>query len=274
VTRTIRTLTLAETEVLVGWAAGEGWNPGIGDAAAFYAADPDGFLGAFAGSEMVAGISAVAYDEEYGFIGLFICRPDRRGEGHGRAVWDAAIARLADRTIGLDGVPALQARYAGMGFAKAYETIRLSGTPPSSGGTAVKVSADIWQAIMSFDGDCFPAPRAAFLRNWLSPPREAMAVLENGHLAGWGAVRPCIEGHKVGPLYARSGEVAVKVIDSLATLARGPVQVDVPKSQQQFVEHLTNAGMESGFSTARMYRGRLPELEQHCIFGISTLELG
>lgn len=89
--RTIRTLALDEVETLVDWAAAEGWNPGLGDAAAFQAADPEGFIGAFVGGEMVGGISAVAYGDDFGFIGLYICRPDRRGEGHGKAVWDAGM---------------------------------------------------------------------------------------------------------------------------------------------------------------------------------------
>ncbi|TIN16885.1 MAG: GNAT family N-acetyltransferase, partial [Mesorhizobium sp.] len=43
--RTIRTLTASEVETLVEWAAREGWNPGIDDAAALRAADPEGFIG-------------------------------------------------------------------------------------------------------------------------------------------------------------------------------------------------------------------------------------
>ena len=98
--RAIRTLTLPEIETLVDWAAAEGWNPGLADAAAFQAADPRGFMGAFVGAAMVAGISAVAYGEDFGFIGLYICRPDSRGEGHGKAVWEAGMARLAGARSG------------------------------------------------------------------------------------------------------------------------------------------------------------------------------
>ena len=123
---TIRTLSLAEVETLVAWAAGEGWNPGLRDAAAFHAADPQGFLGAFVAGRMAAGISAVDYGG-FGFIGLYICRPDMRGRGYGRAVWDAGMARLAQTTVGLDGVPAQQANYRSMGFAPAYRTFRFSG---------------------------------------------------------------------------------------------------------------------------------------------------
>src|SRR5689334_19611717 len=113
--RTIRRLTLGEIRTLLDWAGAEGWNPGLDDALPFQAADPQGFLGAFVDQQMVAGISAVAYDAHFGFIGLYICHPDWRGQGHGKAVWDAAIAYLGDRTIGLDGVPQQQANYAKMG---------------------------------------------------------------------------------------------------------------------------------------------------------------
>ena len=65
---TIRTLSLQELRVLIDWAAAEGWNPGLEDAAMFQAADPEGFIGAFVGSDMVAAISAVAYGRDFGFI--------------------------------------------------------------------------------------------------------------------------------------------------------------------------------------------------------------
>ena len=58
---TIRTLSLQELTALVDWAAAEGWNPGLEDASMFQTADPEGFIGAFVGTEMVAAISAVAY---------------------------------------------------------------------------------------------------------------------------------------------------------------------------------------------------------------------
>ena len=31
-------------ETVIDWAAAEGWNPGLGDAACFYAIDPNGFF--------------------------------------------------------------------------------------------------------------------------------------------------------------------------------------------------------------------------------------
>ena len=40
----IETIPVPEVETVIDWAAGEGWNPGLGDAACFYAIDPNGFF--------------------------------------------------------------------------------------------------------------------------------------------------------------------------------------------------------------------------------------
>ena len=36
----MRQMTRAELDTVIGWAAREGWNPGLRDAEAFYATDP------------------------------------------------------------------------------------------------------------------------------------------------------------------------------------------------------------------------------------------
>ena len=61
----IRTLTLLEVEALVSWAGEEGWNPGLADGAAFYAADPGGFLGVFVDGdgESFTTLNRRVYDE-------------------------------------------------------------------------------------------------------------------------------------------------------------------------------------------------------------------
>jgi len=40
----IETMPLSEVEAVIDWAAREGWNPGLNDAACFYAIDPNGFF--------------------------------------------------------------------------------------------------------------------------------------------------------------------------------------------------------------------------------------
>ncbi len=51
-------------------------------------------------TKSAAGISAVRYGR-FGFIGLYICHPEFRGQGLGRQVWDAGMAHLAVGSSGL-----------------------------------------------------------------------------------------------------------------------------------------------------------------------------
>jgi hypothetical protein len=78
---TIRTLRSEEISLAIDWAAGEGWNPGLGDAACFAAADPHGFLVGELDGQPVATISCVDYGDGFSFLGLYIVRKDLRGRG-------------------------------------------------------------------------------------------------------------------------------------------------------------------------------------------------
>lgn len=275
--RTIRTLTASDVETLVDWAASEGWNPGAGDAAAFRVADPEGFIGAFVGGEMVAGISAVAYGSGFGFIGLYICRPDRRGEGHGKAVWDAGMARLGNRIVGLDGVAEQRTNYQRMGFVPAYETVRYSGRPVGlpDGGDMRPVTAGDIAGIIAYDRQCFPAPRDAFLGAWMREPRIARLSAGSDRIAGYGVARRCRQGFKIGPLFADETDLALAMVADLADATAGEaMHIDVPAGQVQFTALLQAAGMVPGFTTTRMYKGGKPGNAPSTVFGITTLELG
>ncbi|MFD1982634.1 GNAT family N-acetyltransferase [Mesorhizobium newzealandense] len=275
---TIRTLSLHELAVLIDWAAGEGWNPGLEDAAMFQAADPSGFIGAFVGNEMVAAISAVAYGREFGFIGLYICRPDKRGKGYGKAVWTAGMNRLAGRTIGLDGVAEQQVNYRRKGFRPVYETIRYSGR---AAGPAVRVdglrtvTTQLVPDIIAYDAYCFPAPRRAFLQRWLQAPHHGLAAISSRGTTGYAVARPCRSGFKIGPLFADSTDTALQLLDGLVGACEGgDLHIDVPAENTGFIAALEAAGFAPTFSTTRMYKGPPPGLGLQRLFGVTTLELG
>ncbi|MER8465783.1 GNAT family N-acetyltransferase [Mesorhizobium sp. M1396] len=275
---TVRTLSLQELAVLVDWAAAEGWNPGLEDAAMFQAADPEGFIGAFVGNEMVAAISAVAYGSEFGFIGLYICRPDMRGKGYAKAVWNAGITRLAGRTIGLDGVAEQQANYRRKGFSPTYETIRYSGRKAGPSGRADglrTVKTELVPDIIAYDAHCFPAPRRAFLQRWLRPPHHGLAAISSRGINGYGVARRCRSGFKIGPLFADDMEIALRLLDGLAGACEGgDLSVDVPATKLDFIAALDAAGFAPTFTTTRMYKGPAPKLGPQRLFGVTTLELG
>ncbi len=273
---TIRVLTSFEVEQLVGWARIEGWNPGLADAPALHAAEPQGFIGRFVDGQMAAGISAVRYGTDFGFIGLYIAHPDFRGKGHGRTVWDAGIARLEGRTIGLDGVPEQQANYRSMGFEPHYETFRWSGRfAGSCDADVTAITDDLVPAIFAYDRSFFPADRSAFLAEWLKPPRIAKALIRDGDIRGYAVCRKCHDGYKIGPLFAQTSADAQRLLNAFAAeTASEPLHIDVPAAQADFGAYLDGHRFTKGFTTARMYRGRAPEVQMEGVFGLTTLELG
>lgn len=276
---TIRTLTPIEAEAAVNWAAAEGWNPGHADLDCFLAQDPGLFLGAFAGNELLSVISATRYEPGFGFIGFYIARPEARGQGHGIGVWRAGMQRLAGRLVGLDGVVAQQPNYRKSGFVLAWNNIRFGGEAPAlpAPTTHVVPAASVaFAALEALDGSVFPATRPAFLRAWLGAPGHvALALVEDGAPAGFGVIRPCRTGHKIGPLVAETGKGAESLIAALlARVEPGPVFLDVPEPHREAVALAGGLGLKPVFETARMYTGPAPALRTDRIFGITTFELG
>jgi GNAT superfamily N-acetyltransferase len=276
-TTEIRQLSLPDVAELLVWAKAEGWNPGIDDAAPFLAADPSGFFGCFADGRMAAGISAVTSGPDFGFIGLYISHPDFRGRGYGRQVWDAGMVHLGDRTVGLDGVPAQQDNYRGMGFAAAYRTWRYSGRflPSNIDPSVSAIGPDLLPAIAAFDRRHYPGPRPEFLASWLDGSRTVRAIIRNGVVTAYGVLRKCHEGYKIGPLFAESEDDASRIFVALCARSNGEmVAIDVPELAAGFSAYLDDLAFEKGFDTMRMYRGAAPDIRLSGVFGVTTLELG
>src|SRR4030095_3302142 len=124
----IRSMRPDEISIAIDWAAAEGWNPGLADAACFSTVAQDGFLIAVLDGTPAATISCVNYCASFAFVGLYIVREDVRGRGHGLRIWNAAIAHAGTRVIGLDGVVAQQQNYEKSGFKFAYANVRYGGT--------------------------------------------------------------------------------------------------------------------------------------------------
>ena len=148
----IRTMRPDEIAIAVDWAAVEGWNPGLADAACFAMVDPDGFLIGELDGAPAATVSCVNYDASFAFLGLYIVRKDMRGRGYGLRIWNAAIAHAGPRVIGLDGVVAQQQNYKKSGFALAYANVRYGGTVAAPDGAAGRCHPDIRSPICDCGG--------------------------------------------------------------------------------------------------------------------------
>ena len=273
----IRVMEPEDLELAVEWAAREGWNPGLHDAGVFRTADPDGFLIGEIDNEPVGCVSVVAYGTDFGFLGFYIVRPEFRGSGHGIAIWNAGIARLAGRNVGLDGVVAQQNNYRRSGFQYAYANERYEGVGkgPAPGGT-VDLGTIPFDKLVAYDLALFRAPRNAFLRAWTAPQDgRALGVVVNDELAGYGVIRPCREGYKIGPLFADTAPIAETLFANLAAEVPGEkVYLDVPRPNAEALALTERHGMVPVFETARMYTGGDPGVPVERVFGVTTFELG
>jgi GNAT superfamily N-acetyltransferase len=276
----IRALSLEELRIVIDWAADEGWNPGLHDAQSFFSADPEGFLGAFIDDQLVGSISAVCYGDDYAFLGLYLVKPELRGQGIGSQLWAVAMQRVGGRRVGLDGVVDMQSAYAQSGFALAYRNIRfggqVSGVRPVSDAMVV-IGSDDLHRVESFDRATFGADRSGFLADWLSQPDgHSWAFVEDDQVRGFGTVRACREGFKVGPLVADSALVAAEIFNALAGSAAngGAIYLDVPEPNAEALDLARAVGLSPVFETVRMYANGNPVPGVPLIFGVTSFELG
>jgi len=278
---TIRTLGRDEIRICLDFAAAEGWNPGVYDAAPFYAADNDGFFAAELDGETIGCISAVRY-ATFGFIGFFIVREDQRGRGYGAALWDYAMHHLHDLPVGLDGVLAQEPRYEKLGLQRSFLSVRYrSDAREPRDRFASKVALErvrvLDDAVERYDLACFGVRRSEFLQSWVAQP-DVVALsarsLETGELLGYGVGRECRDGTKIGPLFASRIDIATLLFDTIAQRTRSPWFLNIPEPNATALGLADERGMQREFACARMWRGTPPAIDLSKIYGITSWELG
>ena len=303
---TIRRMRRADLDIAIDWAADEGWNPGLADAECYWQTDPHGFfIGEVGGSgemrgcgesgrageagevckngagrQPIAVISALRYGANFGFLGFYMVAAPFRGQGYGIAIWEEGLRHLAGCTIGLDGVVAQQANYQRSGFELAYRNIRFE----SVGLHTLEINPAILEVrtlpfdlIANYDAPFFPEQRHTFLRAWVSAPHHhALCYFEHGTVKGYGVIRRCRTGHKIGPLCADTPDIAEALYDALcARIGAGiPVFLDVPETNPHAVTLAEQHHMKRVFETARMYRGVAPEIDIARLYGVTSFEIG
>ena len=274
----IRKMSREEAEFAVEMAAAEGWNPGIHDGELFYETDPEGFFIAEIAGKPVGCASAVAYDDSFGFSGLYVVKPEFRGKGIGMKLTEKCLEYMGNRNIGLDGVVENEKKYQKiMKFRSAYSNLRFEG---KGGGEVpdglVEISTVPFKSLLEYDREMFPAPRSGFLEKWINQPDSyAFAAVEAGKLNGYGVIRKCRKGHKIGPLFADDQKTAEKIFLALKASVPGEfIYLDVPEPNKKAVEIAEKYRMNVMFKTIRMYSRKEPEIKLEQVYGVTSFELG
>jgi GNAT superfamily N-acetyltransferase len=270
----------AEVETAIDWAQKEGWNPGVHDAECFFHADPSGFYVAKLDGEIVGTVSVVKYSADFAFEGLMIVNPEFRGKGVGFTMQTFVNDLCRNVNLGLDGVLQMQQKYERVGFKFAHKNTRYAGTAEGvmSTGCCLPICRADLAEVAAFDAEFFPAPRRKFLECWLFQNNaHAFQVREkqSDRISGYGVIRKCAVGHKIGPLFAANAEVAEELFSELAAAVRGEeVFLDVPEPNSAAILLVEQHGMQPVFSTVRMYTKQTPELPLNKIYGVTSFELG
>ncbi len=163
------------------------------------------------------------------------------------------------------------------GFEFAYKNIRYGGSlaPLDTGSTTICLADVPFDLVANDDATTFPAARPRFLRTWITAPGHVgRALIRNGRLAGWGVIRPCRMGRKIGPLIADDGAAAATVLTALVGRTGGQVFLDVPQPNGAAVALATAHGLAPVFETTRMYSGPIRSVALERVYGVTTFELG
>jgi len=276
----IRPMNRNELDMAIDWAEAEGWNPGLHDADCFYATDPDGFLIGLLEDEPVAMVSAVTYGDSYGFMGFYIVKPEFRERNFGLLLWDRGLEYLGNRCAGLDSVrPDLVSRQKPE-FKPAHTNYRfkwIKNERSRAVSEVVELSQVPFSALSLYDREVFGFARDPFLKCWISRPgTRALGLMKNDEFSGYGVIRQCREGFKIGPLFADDAESARALFEALTTDVElgEPIYLDTPERNPGAVALAHSYGMTEVFRTTRMYNRQEPSLPLDKWFGITSFELG
>ncbi len=276
----IERMTRDEITVAIDWARNEGWNPGLNDATCFYQTDPQGFFAGKLNGKIIAVGSAVVYDEEFAFCGFYIVDKNYRDQGYGMQLTQARLAYVGERNAGIDGVLEMVDNYARIGYHFAHNNARYvlenKQLTPKPDMALMDLKTVPFAQLIHYDRHYFPALRPQFLDGWIKQNHAlALGYVTNGQLNGYGVIRKCFAGYKIGPLFADSALIAEKLFEHLVQHAHGEmVFFDIPENNSLAVDLVTHYGMSKVFATARMYLKGEPKISMQGIYGITTFELG
>ena len=288
----IRPARASDIPEIVRWARSEEFAPGFGDVDIYRNTDKQGVWMGWVDSTPVGCIAGVKYNNIYGFIGLYIVRPEYRGQGYGHRLWEQALRHLQDvKCVGLEAASHLITNYAEWGFKTSSQTIRwqLFNAEDGLSAQAVLDPQDLntvsgpeipLEAIKKYDSEREFTARPHFLSQWLEHPSgKVIALIDKyNHCHGFARIRPCLlpagEGWRIGPILADSPVLAKVLILNLLNEHKGVILIDSPERNHNAQSLLSSLGFREISATTRMYKGSHKAVLTKDVYGLACLELG
>lgn len=288
----IKPAQASDIPAIVGWARNEEFAPGFGDVDIYRNTDRQGIWVGWLDSSPVGCIAGIKYNDIYGFIGLYIVRPEYRGHGYGHRLWEQALLHLQDvKCVGLEAASHLITNYAEWGFKASSQTIRWQLFNPDvvthlqpeldrQDLIAVTGSEIPLEAIEKYDSEREFTARPHFLSQWLNHPSgKVIALIDKyNHCHGFARIRPCLlpagEGWRIGPILADTPRLAEVLILNLLIEHKGVILIDSPERNHNAQSLLSSLGFREISATTRMYKGSHKAVLTKDVYGLACLELG
>ena len=265
-TEELRTAPLAEVHAAAGFllSAEAGWNQTVDDWRQMLA---DGeAIGQFsAAKQLVASALILPYGERLAWIAMVLTTANFRRRGLATRNLRWAIERCGERGLlaGLDATPDGVEVYRPLGFHEVCGLQRLRAEQPvgqhlprpAVAIRPVQAARDL-DAIARLDARVFGADRRRLLAYLSrSEPRRALLAQAEGALAGLVLARPGRIALHIGPLIAQGPTVAALLLAQALVDWTGPVSIDVPDRQSDFLALLQSAGFAPVRPFMRMVQG-------------------
>ena len=213
-------------------------------------------------SSVIGTVTAVPYQQRFGWIGMVLVDERFRGQGVGGHLLRLAIDQLSVcDTAKLDATPAGRAVYLKLGFVDEWPLLRMDTVarpvlaPP---GVSVREIADAdLTAVLAWDAEVFGADRSAILRRYRElDPRSAFVAERGSTLAGYAFGRHGFRWEQAGPIVAHDRDAAQALLAAALTRHAGkPLLVDTRLADPAWVAWLRAIGFAEQRPYTRMFKG-------------------
>ena len=287
----IKLLSESDIDFVTEISRSEGFAPGVGDLRIYQNTDKQGIWVGWLNDNPIGCIAGVRYNENYGFLGLFLVIEKFRGNGFGLQLWKKALSHLSDLPcVGLEAAPERISDYSKWGFMVSSKTTRwqwlgdgellMDGYEDLDNFSFVEGTSIPQDAVKKFDEKRETTSRPHFLSSWLNHPAgKVIAVIDQEKRChGFGRIRPCLlkngDGWRIGPLMADTPILLKILIKKLIDSHPGLIIIDAPGLNNSASEVFKELGFQSESETFRMYRGSQPPVSMNDVYGLACLELG
>lgn len=265
----VRPMLHSDLDACMALKAAAGWNQLEADWLTFLELYPQGCFVAAAADRLVGTVTAIAYQDRFGWIGMMLVDPDVRRRGIATALMQAAMESLDGcETVRLDATPVGRHVYERLGFVAEYPLRRMVRDVAVTGAGVSVPALDLevrprplrptdLDRVTAFDTPIFGADRGPVLARWFSrAPHLAWMVEYRGACRGYCLGRPGANYDCIGPIVAVDEDTAGALL-SRATAQSGarPLCLDMPEHTPSFLQTCEQLGFALQRPFTRMFRG-------------------